>query len=101
MIMPMQTKNKRNQRANQRTNISRSQWEHKAKIYKLLKRGKTRVTNSQLVVAFHLIGWNNGTSYLDQSRSKAKRACNSFHCVLTDEFEVQASLGEKFVTCLE
>ena len=33
--------------------------------------------------------------------SRPITSCNSFHCVLTDEFEVQASLGDKFITCLE
>ena len=51
---------------NQRTNISRSQCELKEKTNKLLKRGKTRVTNLQVVVAIHLIGWDGCTSYRDQ-----------------------------------
>ena len=40
---------------------------------KKLQRGKTRVTNWQLVLALNLIGWESGSSFLSQSqRSETK-----------------------------
>ena len=43
-----------------------------------LKRGKTRVIEVGLVFVLHLTGWNDGTSFLDQSKSKVKHNwCNS------------------------
>ena len=33
-----------------------------------LKRAKTRVTKSRLVFVLHLIGWEGGVSFLDQSQ---------------------------------
>ena len=43
-----------------------------------LKRGKTRVIKVGLVFVLHLTGWNDGASFLDQSKSKVKQNwCNS------------------------
>ena len=43
-----------------------------------LRRGKTRVIKVGLVFFLHLIGWNGGASFLDQSKSKVKQnRCNS------------------------
>ena len=43
-----------------------------------LKRGKTRVIEVGLVFVLHLTGWNDGASFLDQSKSKVKQNwCNS------------------------
>ena len=38
-----------------------------------LKRGKTRVTESWLVLVLHLIGWVGGASFLDQSQSEVEQ----------------------------
>ena len=37
-----------------------------------LKRGKTRTTKSRLFSALHLIGWEDGVSFLNQSQSKVQ-----------------------------
>ena len=37
-----------------------------------LKRGKTRATKSRLFPALHLIGWEDGVSFLNQSQSKVQ-----------------------------
>ena len=43
-----------------------------------LKRGETRVIKVGLVFVLHLISWNGGASFLDQSKSKVKQnRCNS------------------------
>ena len=43
-----------------------------------LKRGKTRVIEVGLVFVLHLTGWNDGASFLVQSKSKVKQnRCNS------------------------
>ena len=43
-----------------------------------LKRGKTRVIKVGLVFVLHLTDWNDGASFLDQSKSKVKQNwCNS------------------------
>ena len=43
-----------------------------------LKRGKTRVIKVGLVFVLHLTGWNDGASFLVQSKSKVKQnRCNS------------------------
>ena len=38
-----------------------------------LKRGKTQVTESWLVLVLHLIGWVGGASFLDQSQSEVEQ----------------------------
>ena len=38
----------------------------------ILKRGKTRATQSWLVLVLNLIGWKSGASFLDQSQSEVK-----------------------------
>ena len=38
----------------------------------ILKRGKTRVNKSRLVLAWNLIGWKNSAIFLDQSKSEVK-----------------------------
>ena len=43
-----------------------------------LKRGETRVIKVGLIFVLHLTGWNDGASFLDQSKSKVKQHwCNS------------------------
>ena len=43
-----------------------------------LKRGKTRVITVGLIFVLHLTGWNDGASFLVQSKSKVKQnRCNS------------------------
>ena len=48
----------------------RTHWKKQAD-YK--KRGKTRVTKARLVFVLCLIGWENGTSFLDQSQCEVKQ----------------------------
>ena len=52
-----------------------------------LKRGETRVIKVGLVFVLHLTDWNDGASFLDQSKSKVKQNwCNSgTKCRLVDE----------------
>ena len=47
--------------------------ELKAKQANYLKRGKTRMTKSWLVLVLHLIGWEVDASFLDQSQSEVKQ----------------------------
>ena len=42
----------------------------------ILKRGKTRVTKSWLVLVLNLIGWKSGASFLNQSQSEVKHKQN-------------------------
>ena len=43
-----------------------------------LKRGETRVIKVGFIFVLHLTGWNDGASFLDQSKSKVKQnRCNS------------------------
>ena len=44
----------------------------KKKKPNILKRGKTRVNKSWLVLALNLIGWKSGAIFLDQSKSEVK-----------------------------
>ena len=41
-----------------------------AKQENCLKRGKTQATRSWLVLVLHLIGWESGASFLNQSQSE-------------------------------
>ena len=38
-----------------------------------LKRGKTQATKSWMMLVLHLIGWESGAFFLDQSQSKVKQ----------------------------
>ena len=48
------------------------QWELKVKQANCLKRGTMRMTKSRLFLYLHLIGWEDGTSFRDQSESEGK-----------------------------
>ena len=48
------------------------QWELKVKQANCLKRGTMRMTTSRLFLYLHLIGWENGASFRDQSESEGK-----------------------------
>ena len=63
MIMPMQTKSQRDQSGQPEDKYLKEPMRAQSK---LLKRGKTRVTNLPVVVAIHLIGWDGCTSDRDQ-----------------------------------
>ena len=48
------------------------QWELKVKQANCLKRGTMRMTTSRLFLYLHLIGWEDGASFRDQSESEGK-----------------------------
>ena len=48
---------------------SQSNW----KQTNILRRRKTRVNKSWLVLVLHVIGWQSGTSFLDQSQGKGRQ----------------------------
>ena len=51
-----------------------------------------RVTNSRLVLVKHLIGWEGGTSFLDQSESEVKQNHCNPRLLWTFETTVQIAL---------
>ena len=67
---------------NHQRHNNNSQWEERKISWRAnensnLTRGKTRVTKSWLVLVLHLIGWERGASFLDQSQSKVtQNRCN-------------------------
>ena len=67
---------------NHQRHNNNSQWEERKISWRAnensnLTRGKTRVTKSWLVLVLHLIGWERGASFLDQSKSNVtQNQCN-------------------------
>ena len=53
-------------------NTFKGQWKLKNRP-NILKRGKTRASKSCLVLVLHLIGWESGVRFLDQSQSEVKQ----------------------------
>ena len=51
----------------------KSQWELKVKTIKLAKAPETRVSKLRLFLILHLIGWDDGASFLDQSQSEVRQ----------------------------
>ena len=57
-------------RSEQKLTSSLANEDSKVNQANCLKRGKTQVTKSRLVLVLHLIGWESGASFLDQSQAK-------------------------------
>ena len=71
-----------------------------SELSKCLKRGKTQVTKSWLVLVRNLIGWESGTCFLDQSQrlvdlSRTKTIPNPKPSNLTEEYDITPRIFSK------
>lgn len=70
---------------------SQSNW----KQANFLRRRKTRVNKSWLVLVLHVIGWQSGASFLDQSQDEVKQKRSNSGLLSTLDWKLLSALNTK------